>query len=455
MSRITARYKLHPQFNVMDDIITTAPPEILIPAEFARLFDADWREAAVYGGRNSLKSHTVARILLIRAMQQRTRVFCGREFQNSIADSSHQLLKDLIDYYQLRDFKVTDNSIVNTANGSDFLFKGIRLNIQSIKSIEGIDLAWIEEAQTISDTSIEVLTPTVRKPGSQIIWTYNRLTEDDPVHKRLVKEGRPNTLILNVNYDVAMKYGWMSDDLVAEMEDDKIKRPGLYANKWLGEPLQQGDKAILSRDAVVEAMNRRVDEEGAIEIGVDVARFGDDRTVMVKRKGHQVIAAEEYTKKSTTEVRDLVAAFADQDKKVLIKVDDTGVGGGVTDGLIEMGYTVMPVNFGAKAHDSDKYPNLISEAWFHLESIITHIGLHNDNELLGELTTRQWVMDSKGRRGVESKDVYKKRDNRSPDKADATILCFYDIAVQPFPDQDGAETAFGSPLTAGLMGQSF
>ena len=165
---------------------------IEIPIEYRRLFDKDWREASVYGGRYSLKSHTVARVLLIRARQSKIRVACFREFQNSIADSSHQLLADLIKQYELNDFKVTDNAIVNTINGSDFLFKGLRHNEQSIKSIEGIDIAWVEEAQTITENSLEILTPTIRKPGSQIIYTYNRLLEQDPVHKRLVIEGRPN-----------------------------------------------------------------------------------------------------------------------------------------------------------------------------------------------------------------------------------------------------------------------
>ena len=85
--------------------------EILIPFEFKRLFDNDWREAAVYGGRYSLKSHTVARYLLIRARMAKTRVACVREFQSSIAESSHQLLSDLIRLYDLKDFKVTDNAI--------------------------------------------------------------------------------------------------------------------------------------------------------------------------------------------------------------------------------------------------------------------------------------------------------------------------------------------------------
>lgn len=209
---------------------------IEIPSEFKRLFDKDWREAAVYGGRFSLKSHTVARILLIRARQNKIRVACFREFQNSISDSSYQLLFDLIKHYGLSDFHVTNNSIINTVNGSDFIFKGLWNNEQSIKSIEGIDIAWVEEAQTVSEKSLEVLTPTVRKTDSQIIYTYNRLLEEDPVHNRLVIQGRPNTLIINVNYDIALKYGMMPDVILKEINDDKEKRPGLYKHKWLGEP---------------------------------------------------------------------------------------------------------------------------------------------------------------------------------------------------------------------------
>jgi phage terminase large subunit len=204
--------------------------------EFKRLFSNDWREAAVYGGRYSLKSHTVARYLLIRARQAKTRVACFREFQNSIAESSHQLLRDLIEKYGLKEFEVTNNSIINKLNGSDFLFKGLYHNEQSIKSIEGIDIAWVEEAQTVSKESLEVLTPTIRKDGSQIIYTYNRLLEDDPVHTRLVIEGRPNTLTINVNYDIAVKYGMMPEVIRLEIEDDKENRPSLYKHKWLGEP---------------------------------------------------------------------------------------------------------------------------------------------------------------------------------------------------------------------------
>lgn len=209
---------------------------IEIPIEYKRLFDTDWREAAIYGGRYSLKSHTVARSYLIKARQSKRRIGCFREFQNSIADSSHQLLADLIKLYELHEFKVTDNSIINTITKSEFLFRGLHHNEQSIKSIEGLTDAWVEEAQTVSNTSIEVLTPTVRLPGSQIVYTYNRLLEEDPIHKRLVIDGRPNTLIINVNYDIAEKYGYLPDSIKNEIEDDRINRPSLYKHKWLGEP---------------------------------------------------------------------------------------------------------------------------------------------------------------------------------------------------------------------------
>lgn len=242
---------------------------IEIPSEYRRLFDTDWREAAVYGGRYSLKSHTVARVLLIRARQIKIRIGCFREFQNSIAESSHQLLCDLIKQYSLTDFVVTDKTITNKVTGSDFIFKGLWNNEQGIKSIEGIDIAWVEEAQTITKTSLETLTPTIRKEGSQIIYTYNRLTVNDPVHTRLVEEGRPNTLIINVNYDVAEKYGFLPDVIKTEIVDDKLKRPILYKQKWLGEPYVSPND-LLSLVTLTKCLLPEVNaQDGRIIIGVD------------------------------------------------------------------------------------------------------------------------------------------------------------------------------------------
>ena len=398
--------------------------KVQIPTEYARLLDRDWRTMVIYGGRYSLKSHTVARTLLIRAMQEKTRVLAARELQTSIADSSHKLLSDLIAEYGWTDFTVQKDAIYHK-NGSEFVFKGLRNNTQNIKSLEGIDIAWVDEAQMITKSSIDVLTPTVRKPGSQIIWTFNRLNELDPVYAEYVLKPRDDTVVLNLNYDVAEKYGWLPKVIKDEIEWDKEHNPELYSHKWLGLPMNQVDNAIISREAVLAAMQREVEPEGAIEIGVDVARMGNDRTELVKRKGLKEIARETYQKLRTTEVVEKVKQMAGGDKSILIKVDDTGVGGGVTDELKRDGYNVMPINFGSKAVDPDKYTNYISEAWFYMADNIDEMELSTDNDLLMELSNRAWKMDTKGRRAVESKDEYKKRGYRSPDKADATILCFY------------------------------
>lgn len=398
---------------------------VQIPVEYRRLFDKDWRTLLIHGGRYSLKSHTVARALLIMAKQEKIRVLAAREFQSSIAESSYQLLSDLIEMYGWTDFTVTRDSIVNTVTGSDFIFKGLRHNVQSIKSLEGIDIAWVDEAQTISKASIDVLTPTIRKPGSRIIWTLNRFNELDPVYEEYALKPRDDTVVLHINYDIAEKYGWLPKVIKDEIEYDKVNNPELYNHKWLGMPVEQIDDAIIARQAVLEAMQRLVEPEGAVEIGVDVARMGNDRTELVKRQGLKEVARETYQKLRTTEVAEKVMKLADFDKTILIKVDDTGVGGGVTDQLMKEGYNVMPINNGSKATNPNKYTNLISEGWFYMQEIMPEIQLSMDNDLLMELSSRRWKMDAKGRRAVESKDEYKKRGYRSPDKADATILCFY------------------------------
>lgn len=400
---------------------------VKLPSEFKPLFDSWWRHAVIEGGRYSLKSHTVARFLLLTARSRRVRIACLRQFQKNIADSSYQLLIDLIQRYGFSEFVWTNDTITNTNTGSTFIFKGLDRNVETtIKSLEGIDIAWIDEAQTITLKSIRILNPTIRKPGSKIIWTLNRLTDLDPVISYFITNPpRKDVWHLEVDYRIAQKNGWLSNEILYEIEQARINHPEDYAHDYLGKALAVSDKNIIQTAQVIEAMGREVDDEGAIEVGVDVARLGGDRTVFVKRKGLKEIGRASYTKKRTTEVCDLLVNFIGADKDVLIKIDDTGVGGGVTDEMIARGYNVIPINFGAKASNPDKYPNLISEAWFYLQSIIDNISIANDKDLLVELSNREWKMDSKGRRGVESKDDYKKRGFRSPDLADATILCFY------------------------------
>lgn len=240
--------------------------------------------------------------------------------QNSIAESSHQLLKDLIEKYELREFIVTENSIINSINGSDFLFKGLHRNEQSIKSIEGIDIAWVEEAQTVTESSIEVLTPTIRKPGSQIIYTYNRLEEEDPVHKRLVIEGRPNTLIINVNYHTALKYGMMPEEIRLEMEDDKEKRPSLYRHKWLGEPNKNMERRIYKDWATIDEVPH---EAKLVRYGLDFGYTNDPAALVAiySYNGGYILDERLYLKgQSNKQLADVILA---QEEQALVVADSS------------------------------------------------------------------------------------------------------------------------------------
>lgn len=301
---------------------------VKIPKEYKRLFAKDWRHAVIEGGRYSLKSHTAARACLLRARQEKIRVACLRQFQKNIGDSSYQLLLDLIDKYSFDDFTYTKDAIINTETGSNFIFKGLDRNVETtIKSLEGIDLVWVDEAQTITRNSIRILVPTVRKPGSQIIWTLNRLTDLDPVLDYFITDPpRKDVWHLEVDYTIAQKNGWLSNEILYEIEQSRINHPEEYAHDYLGKAMNMSDKNIIPVSYVIKAMNQEVPDDGAIEVGVDVARMGGDRTVFVMRKGMKEVKRVSFTKKRTTEVCDLLENFVDMNKECLIKIDDTGVG---------------------------------------------------------------------------------------------------------------------------------
>lgn len=394
---------------------------------FKELFNEDWRNIVYYGGRGSGKSYAVALALILRGRQKQLRILCTREIQKTIADSVHKELKDIINKYGFTDYEVTDKIIRNKKTGSEFIFSGLRHNVTEIKSMTGIDICWVEEAQSISEDSLKVLVPTIRKPGSQLIYTFNRVNELDPVYVRYVEKERPRTYVKKVNFDILDKIGLFPEELQLELDEDK-KDPELYTHVWLGEPMSQTESSVLGRAAILDAMQRSVASDGKEIVGVDVARMGNDRTVFWKRKGLKTISIQIHKKLRTTQVCDALELFVDFNKEVELRIDDTGVGGGVTDEMIKRGYQVVAINFGGIAQDSDKYPNWISEAWFHLASILPEIELPYNSDLLMELSNRQWKQDSKGKRRVESKDDYKKRGFRSPDLADACIICYGDPA---------------------------
>lgn len=186
-----------------------------------------------YGGRGGAKSWTVARLLLLRAIEQPLRVLCTREYQSSISDSVHALLSDQIDKMGLDSvYEIKRYSIVSQ-NGSTFIFAGLRHNPKKIKGTEGIDIAWVEEADTISNESLNLLIPSIRKPDSEIWFTFNPDSPEDPIYTRFVKTDRADAIVRRVNHS---DNPWFPEVLRREMEWDRAHDTDKYLHIWEGEP---------------------------------------------------------------------------------------------------------------------------------------------------------------------------------------------------------------------------
>ena len=202
-----------------------------LPEKLLYFISEHARYKVAYGGRGSGKSWTAARCLLLLALKDKIRVLCTRQLQTSIKDSVHKLLSDSIQEMGLADsFSITKDAI-RANNGSEFIFKGIQNNTNEIKSIEGINYCWVEEAQSVSNDSWDILIPTIRQKDSEIWVTFNPDREEDATYQKFVINPPPDSIVQLVNY---YDNAWFPDVLRKEMEYDKEVDYGKYEHVWLG-----------------------------------------------------------------------------------------------------------------------------------------------------------------------------------------------------------------------------
>lgn len=221
---------------------------IELPRKFKSFFEPK-RYKVAKGGRGSGKSTSIALILLTLAKQSKKRILCAREIQDSIADSVHKLLKDLINTHEeFKEFEVLNN-LIRHQNGSEFIFKGLKYNITDLKSTEGVDICWVEEAQSVSANSWDILIPTIREENSEIWISFNPQFEDDPTYQRFCVTPDDDILLLHINY---YDNPFFSDVLRAEMERDKRRDYNKYLHIWEGEFQKTTDAAIFKNWEIQE-----------------------------------------------------------------------------------------------------------------------------------------------------------------------------------------------------------
>lgn len=209
--------------------------EIDLPERHGETLLSDARHKALFGGRGGAKSWSVATYLVLKAHTERKKIVCARQFQNSIRDSSKELVEQRIVALGLADqFTVTERAIVHRHTDSVISFIGLERNIDSIRSLEGADIVWVEEARTIKAKSMEVLLPTVRKAGSELIWTWNPEDPRDPVDAYF-RGGPPRSDAIVTRVDYTDNPFFNLTGMPAEMELLRQQNYDRYRHVWLGE----------------------------------------------------------------------------------------------------------------------------------------------------------------------------------------------------------------------------
>lgn len=222
-----------------------------VQAAFPRKLDFLFRPARYkvpYGGRGSAKSWSVARALSIIGAHRPTRILCAREIQNSIEESVHKLLHDQIEALGLAHRYKVEQRAITGPSGTEFIFAGLKSNITKIKSMEGIDIVWVEEAEKVSKKSWQTLIPTIRKPGSEIWITFNPDEETDPTYQQFVVNPPPDAIVRKVNW---RDNPYFPETLRREMEYLKSVDYDAYLHVWEGETRKRSDAQILNGKWVV------------------------------------------------------------------------------------------------------------------------------------------------------------------------------------------------------------
>lgn len=407
------------------------------------------RMKALFGGRGGGRSHNVARYLLGRSLNEKIRIWCAREIQNSIADSVQHLFVELIEEYGLEKyFKITDQDIVS-CTGSYFMFKGFRgsggtYSAERLKAYEDFDVLWVEEASACSMESLNVVSKTIRKEGSELIFTFNRVLEEDPVWRftcydcgDIYKTGYFEDEKRIIIYANVEKNEFATSVLYDEQAEDR-KRLTIdeYNRIWLGYPDRSGGmKAFFTRDLIY----RDIQQPNEVETdmyeticGFDPNGGGKDSACAVARQGRTIKEIALYRGISNPlELANMFIAFKRRHgaKRAYC---DRGYGQAVIAIATQQGENIIPVDFGGKSVSNPNCLNRRAEIYQKMKEWLENGGYLGDKkdpqvvELRRELQAVEYNLrkSDDGQIALGPKDDIRKKLGHSPDRADAVALTF-------------------------------
>jgi phage terminase large subunit len=439
------------------------------------------RIKVLYGGRGGAKSEEIAELLTWFAWAQGDKILCGREFQNSIEESSYALLSAKVEKFGLQSFFDVQSTAIYGRNDSCFKFVGLSRNITSLKSKFGFNKVWIEEAENVSENTWKVLIPTIREANSEIWISFNPNEADAPTYKRFIE---PYLDALNKQgfyedeYIYVKKVSWRDnpkfpDVLRVEMERDKAANFKKYLHIWEGECNAEYEDSVIEPewvDASVDAhlkLNHK--PRGDRVIGFDPADSGTDAKAVTKRYG---MLAEDVKRWNDGDIDDAINTAFDEafDYRADVLVyDNIGVGAGVKVGLKGRisGRTIDVQGFGAgdspwmgiykeDRKNEDVFRNLRAMGWWLLRDrfertylavtkgeyfdpatmISLSSGIKDLEQLKLELV-RQQRKRTAGSKMIQliSKDEMRSKGIPSPNMADSLMMAFM-VRDKPKPVQN-------------------
>jgi len=419
------------------------------------------RYKVLYGGRGSGKSYFLAELAVEVSRRIGTVILCAREFQGSLDDSVYQLLIETIERLGYADeFDILKSTITHKGTGAKFVFYGIKNNVTKIKSIQGVGVCWVEEAEAVTKNSWDVLIPSIRGDKNAEIWiSFNPKNILDDTYQRFIVHPPKDSIVLKANYDINPHFA--DTPLLADMLECKERDEDLYRHIWLGDPVADSELAIIKPswiEAAIDAHEKLgFSAAGRRILGFDVADEGDDANATVLRHGSVVTDMQQWRGQDVIYSADKVYLYAQEQNIDRIVYDNIGVGAGVKAQFRRKNGKVQTLGFNAGGavykpdakytddkRNRDMFANIKAQAWwmvrdrFYKTWRAVHHGdsypedqlislsssLHELEYLTAELSRPQVDYDQNGRVKVESKKDMKKRGIPSPNRADALVMAF-------------------------------